>query len=259
MSELREHRSEVVVDGKRLETLSYAPIGANPTIVMLHEGLGSVSMWKDFPEQIARATRCGVLAYSRYGHGKSDRLREPRPVEFMHHEATVVLPSLLEQLGIQRPILLGHSDGASIAIIYAATSLANPQALILAAPHVFVEDLTVLSIAKIRTAYRTTELPAKLARHHDHAEEMFWGWNDIWLDPEFRGWNIEDCLDSIRCPVLTIQGEEDEYGTLAQVDAIKRRVPHAQTLVLSNCGHSPHRDQPTATLQAISQFVRKLP
>ncbi len=258
MSELHEHRGELIVDGTRLETLSYPALGDTPTIVMLHEGLGSVSMWKDFPEQLARATRCGVLAYSRYGHGKSDRLREPRPVEFMHDEATVTLPALLERLGIQRPILLGHSDGGSICLIYAAAFPASPRALILEAPHVFVEDLTVQSIAKIRFAYKTTDLPQKLARHHDYADETFWGWNDIWLDPAFQRWNIEDRLSSIRCPLLVIQGLEDEYGTLAQVEAIKRGAPHAQTLVLSNCGHSPHRDQPTATLEVISQFVRKL-
>jgi pimeloyl-ACP methyl ester carboxylesterase len=258
LSELRAHRSDVVVDGKRLETLAYSAVGKRPTIVMLHEGLGSVSLWKDFPEQLARTTKCGVVAYSRYGHGKSERLREKRLVEFMHHEGTVVLPGLLERLGIQRPILLGHSDGASICLIYAAASPASPLGLVLEAPHVFVEDLTVNSIAKIGTVYRTTDLPEKLGRYHDHVEETFWGWNDIWLDPKFRAWNIAECLDSIRCPVLVIQGEDDEYGTLAQVDAVKRRVREARTVVLPSCGHSPHRDQPTATLHAISQFAGTL-
>ncbi len=166
-----------------------------------------------------------------------------------------MLPSLIEQLGIDRPILLGHSDGGSITILYAATVSANPRALILEAPHVFVEDLTVQSNAKIRTVYQTTDLPAKLARHHDHPDEMFWGWNDIWLDPKFRAWNIEDCLDSVRCPALIIQGKQDEYGTLAQVEAIERRVAHVQSLILDNCGHSPHRDQPSKTLEAISRFL----
>jgi pimeloyl-ACP methyl ester carboxylesterase len=258
LSELREYRGEVIVKGTRLEILAYRAIGDAPTIVMLHEGLGSVSMWKDFPEQLARETGCGVLAYSRYGHGRSDRLREARPVEFMHDEATVTLPALLEQLAIPRPILLGHSDGGSICLIYAAACAASPRGLILEAPHVFVEDLTVQSITKIRDAYETTDLLQKLARHHDHADETFWGWNDIWLDPAFRRWNIEDRLSSIRCPVLAMQGTEDEYGTLAQIAAIKRCVPHAQTLVLANCGHSPHRDQPTATLEAVKQFMEKL-
>jgi pimeloyl-ACP methyl ester carboxylesterase len=258
LAELQEYRSNVAVEGKRLETLSYRGNGDCPTIVMLHEGLGSVSMWKDFPERLARATRCGVVAYSRHGHGKSERLGEKRLVEFMHREGTVVLPGLLARLEIERPILLGHSDGASICIIYAAASPASPRGLILEAPHVFVEELTLNSIAKIRTVYRTTDLPERLGRYHDHVEEAFWGWNDIWLDPKFRAWNIEDCLDSIRCPVLVIQGEDDEYGTLAQVRAIRRRLANTQTLVLPNCGHSPHRDQPTPTLETIAQFVRQL-
>jgi pimeloyl-ACP methyl ester carboxylesterase len=258
LAELQEHRSDVVVDGKRLETLSYRSDGDRHTIVMLHEGLGSVSMWKDFPEQLARATGCGVVAYSRYGHGKSERLREKRLTEFMHHEGTVVLPGLLAGLEIERPILLGHSDGASICVLYAAASPASPRGLVLEAPHVFVEELTVKSIAKIRTVYGTTDLPERLGRYHDHVEEAFWGWNDIWLNPAFRDWNIEECLNSIACPVLVIQGDDDEYGTLAQVEAIKRRVADSQALILPACGHSPHRDQPTATLEAIVQFVRKL-
>jgi pimeloyl-ACP methyl ester carboxylesterase len=255
VAERCEQRRDLVVDGRRLETLYYPTSGDRPTIVMLHEGLGSVSTWKDFPEQLALATGCGVLAYSRYGHGKSERLGEKRRPGFMHHEAIIVLPALLDQLGIQDPILLGHSDGGSIAIIYVAASLKGPRALILEAPHVFVEDLTVQSIAKIRGVYQTTDLSAKMTRHHDHADEMFWGWNDIWLDPEFRGWNIEDCLDSVHCPVLTIQCANDEYGTLAQTRAIERRVRSAQTVVLQDCGHAPHRDQPAETLKAMSEFV----
>jgi pimeloyl-ACP methyl ester carboxylesterase len=258
LAELREYRSDVVVDGKRLEALSYRADGDRPTIVMLHEGLGSVSMWKDFPEQLAKETGCGVVAYSRYGHGKSQRLGEKRLAEFMHREGTVVLPALLASLEIARPILLGHSDGASICLIYAAASPASPRALILEAPHVFVEELTVASIAKIRIVYRTTNLPERLGRYHDHVEEAFWGWNDIWLDPAFRDWNIEESLSAIACPTLVIQGEDDEYGTLAQVEAIRRRVPNAQSLVLRDCGHSPHRDQPAATLKAITHFVQKL-
>jgi pimeloyl-ACP methyl ester carboxylesterase len=228
------------------------------TIVMLHEGLGSVSMWKDFPERIAEATGCGVLAYSRYGHGRSERLTDKRGVDFMHHEAQVVLPELLERCEIRAPILLGHSDGGSICILYAATAAPKPKALVLEAPHVFVEDLSVSSIAQIRVVYETTDLARKLARHHDHVDETFWGWNDIWLDPHFRSWNIEECLNDIACPVLVIQGEDDEYGTLAQVEAIKRRVRESETLVLPECGHSPHRDQPEKTLAAITKFVRRV-
>jgi len=233
----------------------YRATRSEATIVMLHEGLGSIEMWKDFPEQIAEATGCAVLVYSRYGHGKSDRLAEKRTVDFMHHEAKRVLPAVLEKFGIRAPIVLGHSDGGSIALIYAAAFPEEPAALILEAPHVFVEEVSVESIAKIKTTFQTTDLPHKLDRHHQHVKETFWGWNDIWLDPAFRSWNIEDCLDAIVCPVLVIQGENDEYGTIEQVNAIKSRIPSAKTLILSDCGHSPHRDQPELTLEAISRFV----
>jgi pimeloyl-ACP methyl ester carboxylesterase len=258
LPEPRARRDFVTVDGKRLETLRYPPSGKETTIVMLHEGLGSVSMWKDFPERIAEATGGGVLVYSRHGHGKSERLAEKRGVDFMHHEARVVLPELLERMEIRAPILLGHSDGGSICILYAATAARKPKALVLEAPHVFVEDLSVSSIAKMRATYHTTDLPKKLARHHDHVDETFWDWNDIWLDPQFRPWNIEEYLDGIACPVLVIQGERDEYGTLAQVEAIKSRVAGTETLVLQNCGHSPHRDQPEKTLEAIAKFVQRV-
>jgi pimeloyl-ACP methyl ester carboxylesterase len=246
------------VNGKRLETLLHEPSGANTTVVMLHEGLGSIAMWKDFPEQLARATGCRALVYSRYGHGKSERLAEKRSADFMHHEAKVVLPELLRQFEIERPILLGHSDGASIALIYAGTWPAQVRALILEAPHVFVEDFGIRSITAIRRLYESSDLPKRLARYHDRADETFRGWNDIWLDPQFRDWNIEEHLAAISCPTLVFQGEDDEYGTLAQVEAIQRRVPATQTLILPHCGHSPHRDQPSLTLDAISKFVATL-
>lgn len=249
---------DVTIEARRLETLFYPPAQSQSTIVMLHEGLGSLAMWKDFPHQLALATGCGVLLYSRYGHGKSERLAEKRSVDFMHHEAKVVLPELLRHFAIEHPILLGHSDGASIALIYAGTWPARVRALILEAPHVFVEDLSIRSIAAIRTLYESTGLPQKLARYHDHVNETFRGWNDIWLDPNFRNWNIEEYLAPITCPVLVIQGENDEYGTLAQVQAIQRRIPATQTKILSNCGHSPHRDQPAATVAAITKFISQL-
>jgi pimeloyl-ACP methyl ester carboxylesterase len=248
----------LTVDGKRLETLCYPPADADATIVMLHQGLGSIAMWKDFPQRVAEATKCGIVVYSRYGHGKSDRLAEKRSVDFMRHEATVVLPELLAQLGIHRPILLGHSDGASIALIYAGTWPEQVRGLILEAPHVFVEDFGLRSTIAIRTLYETSDLREKLSRYHDHANEMFRGWNDIWLDPQFRDWNIEEFLAPIRCPVLVIQGENDEYGTLAHVETIQRGVAGAQKLILPRCGHSPHRDQPEITLDAISEFVAAL-
>jgi len=249
----------VVADGKRLETFWFPPKAAGaPAIVLLHEGLGSVAHWKDFPRHLAERTGCGVLVYSRYGHGNSDRLAEKRPVSYMHHEAEVVLPAVLEQLGISRPVLLGHSDGASIALIFAGTFPDVPRALILEAPHVFVEDLTVQSIAQAKVTYQTTDLPRRLGRYHAHGDDTFWGWNDIWLDPRFLSWNIEEYLSQIRCPVLLIQGEDDEYGTGLQLDAIRARIPAAEILLLPQCGHSPHRDQPEASLEQMTRFIAGL-
>jgi len=256
---LHQQRGEVVVDGKRLETFWIEPKqAARPTIVMLHEGLGSVALWKQFPERLASQTGCGVLVYSRYGNGRSDILREKRPVEYMHHEGEVVLPELLDKLGIVRPILLGHSDGGSISLIFAGKYPERPRALILEAPHVFVEDLSVASITRAKDQYQTTNMRPKLARYHEHVDETFWGWNDIWLDPRFRSWNIEEYLQAIRCPILCIQAEEDEYGTVAQLEAIKARVPATEILMLPNCKHSPHRDQAEATLEKMVEFVATL-
>jgi len=258
---LRAHQQlgEVVVDGKRLETLWMEPEQAGrPTIVMLHEGLGSIALWKDFPQRLALATGCGVLVYSRYGHGGSDKVLEKRPVAFMHREGEVVLPELLDKLDIAQPILLGHSDGGSIALIFAGKYPDRLRALILEAPHVFVEDLSVASITQAKEEYQTTDMRSKLARYHAHVDETFWGWNDIWLDPQFRSWNIEEYLPAIRCPILCIQGEEDEYGTIAQMKAIQAQVPRTEILMLPDCKHSPHRDQPEATLDKMVEFVAAL-
>ncbi len=250
---------EVIVDGKRLETHWLPSAAAEArTIVMLHEGLGSIGAWKRFPQDVAACTACNVLVYSRYGHGNSDKLMEKRPVAFMHHEGEVVLPELLDKLGIERPILLGHSDGGSIALIFAGTYPERCAALILEAPHVFVEDLSVASITEAKVNYQTNDLPQKLARYHAHVDETFWGWNDIWLDPQFRNWNIEEYLDAIRCPVLCIQGEQDQYGTIAQVQAIQASVPATEILMLPDCKHAPHRDQSALTLEAIAEFLDKL-
>jgi pimeloyl-ACP methyl ester carboxylesterase len=255
----QEKMGEVLVDGKRLETLWLEPRDpSNATIVMLHEGLGSIALWKDFPHKLAERTGCGVLVYSRHGHGDSDKLTEKRPLEFMHHEGEVVLPQLLEKLGIAHPILLGHSDGGSIALIFAGRNPGRARALILEAPHVFVEDLSISSIAEAKVAFETTNLRPKLGCYHAHVDATFWGWNDIWLNPQFRAWNIESYLDSIRCPVLCIQGEEDEYGTPAQVEAIRARVPITEILMLPNCRHSPHRDQNAATLDKMVEFVDRV-
>jgi len=257
---MQRRMEHVVVDGKRLETLRVGPAdGAEPAIVMLHEGLGSVALWKDFPQRLAERTGWGVVAYSRHGYGGSDPLTEPRSVEYMHHEGEVVLPELLRRLQIERPVLFGHSDGASIALIHAGRYPGAVRGLILEAPHVFVEDLSVRSIAEAKAAYATSDLPKRLGRYHDDPDGAFHGWNDVWLDPRFRSWNIESFLPAIRCPVLVIQGEDDEYGTMAQVDAIRARVAGTEVLVLPQCGHSPHRDHAEATLEASRSFLAAVP
>lgn len=243
----------VTVAGRRLEYLRLP--GAAPCIVMLHEGLGSISMWRDFPQRVSRATGCGVVVHSRHGHGRSDVLAEPRRVDYMHHEAREALPEFLRAIGVDAPVLLGHSDGASIALLYAGGG--HPaRGLALLAPHVFVEDISIRGIEAAREAWLGTDLRRRLGRHHAEVDATFWGWNRIWLSPEFRAWNIEDCLPDVRCPVMVIQGRQDEYGTMAQIEAIRRQTGGPCELVeLDDCGHSPHRDQPEATLDAIARFV----
>ncbi len=208
--------------------------------------------------RVAASTRCPVTVYSRYGSGNSEVLSEPRAVTYMHDEGLVTLPALLDQLGIKAPILVGHSDGASIALIYAGSSH-KVRGLVVLAPHVFVEDLSVQSIADAKVKFETTNLPEKLARHHRDAARTFWGWNNIWLHPDFRRWNIEEYLPRIGCPILAIQGRDDQYGTMAQVEAIVRQVPGpVKVLQLDDCRHSPQRDQPDAVLDAIIAFERDL-
>ena len=247
-----------VVAGHTLEaTRIAARVPSRPTIVMLHEGLGSISQWRNFPELVAQATGCEVFAYSRYGYGQSDALEDARDASYMHHEAETALPSVLEQARIQRPILLGHSDGASISLLFAFRFPDRTAGIILEAPHVFLEDRTIEGLAQAAILYQTTDLPQKLARHHKDADRTFWSWNRVWLDPRFRAWNIESCLDDIRCPVLMIQGEDDEYGTVRQLEAIQSRIPAAQLVLLPNCGHTPHREHPEATLARIVAFVER--
>jgi pimeloyl-ACP methyl ester carboxylesterase len=248
--------------GHRLEyRWAVAPAGASDahTLVLLHEGLGSTAMWKTFPDELAEATGCRALVYSRYGYGKSDLLTAPRKPDYLHREALEVLRAVLEHLEIENPILVGHSDGASIALIHAGAGLRAVRALVLLAPHVFVETLSVDSIVEVKAAFETTDLPARLAKYHDDAVRTFWGWNDIWLHPDFRRWNIEEYLPGITCPVLVIQGEDDQFGTLAQVQAIERQVrgPFMQ-LVLAQCRHSPQIDQKPRTLAFIADFVAQI-
>ncbi|MEW5890783.1 MAG: alpha/beta hydrolase [Pseudomonadota bacterium] len=254
-----EHSSFVTVGGRRLEYRLYPEHQLHrPTLVFLHEGLGSVAMWRDFPARVAAATGCRTLVYSRYGYGQSDVLEGPFGVRYMHDEALLALPELLHKLEIERPVLVGHSDGGSIALIHAGAGKWRVSGLILMAPHVFVEDISIESIAKARNAYLTTDLPKKLARYHRNADKTFWGWNDIWLHPDFRAWNIEEYLPNIACPVLAIQGTDDEYGTMAQIHAIAARVPGTEILELADCRHSPHRDQPQITLEAMVRFISSL-
>lgn len=251
--------SFITVQGRRLEYRRIASERPDtPTLVFLHEGLGSVSLWRDFPDRVAHATGCGAVVYSRYGYGRSDPLQVPRTVDYMHREAREALPELIDKLGIVDPLLVGHSDGASIAILYAA---AHPgmRGLVLEAPHVFVEEISVTSIAAARTAFETSEMPEKLARHHADPRRTFYGWNDIWLHPDFLAWNIEAFLAAITCPMLLIQGLDDEYGTLQQLDAIARQARGPVEVVkLEACRHSPHRDQPDATLAAMVRFIRRV-
>jgi pimeloyl-ACP methyl ester carboxylesterase len=254
-----ERRSTIGVAGTQLEVFHLICASTTrPTIIFLHEGLGSVSLWRNFPQQIVAATGCSALIYSRYGYGQSDVLNESRKADYMHREALDVLPELLAQCKIERPVLFGHSDGASIALIHAGAG--HPVGgLILEAPHVFVEDISLHGVARAAQTYRTTDLPEKLARHHRDVHKTFWGWNDIWASDEFRDWNIESYLPSIDCPTLLIQGEQDEYGSVAQIDAITRSVKGAADKhLLANCGHTPHRDQPDITLKLILLFIEAL-
>jgi pimeloyl-ACP methyl ester carboxylesterase len=245
--------------GRRIEyeRIEVAPSG-RPTLVFLHEGLGSLAMWREFPGRVAHATGCNALVYSRYGYGNSEPLHEDRTVRYMHDEALVALPELLARTGVARPILVGHSDGGSIALIHAGGTSVPVAGLILMAPHVMVEEISVTSIAAAKVAYETTDLRAKLGRYHADVDAAFWGWNRIWLDPEFLHWNIEEYLPRIACPVLAIQGEDDEYGTMEQLRRIGRAVPDAELVDLADCRHSPHKDQPEAVLDAITRFVDRI-
>lgn len=249
----------MTVQCRQLEVRRLAGADARkPVIVFLHEGLGSASMWRDFPRSVVRRTGCPAVIYSRYGYGNSDLLDGERQVDYMHREALESLPELLEKLAVRNPILLGHSDGASIALIYAG-ALNDTRALILLAPHVFVEDLTIDSIDAAKMAFKTTNLAEKLAPYHRDPASTFWGWNRIWLDSTFRSWNIEQFLPHIKCPVLAMQGLDDQYGTLAQLDSIERQVPaRVERVHLENCRHSPHRDHPTRVIEAIGSFIDRL-
>jgi pimeloyl-ACP methyl ester carboxylesterase len=249
------------VGGARLEYRLW-PGGGRTGLVLLHEGLGSVSMWRDFPERLQAATGKPVFAWSRRGYGGSSPKPPPWPVGYMHEEARHWLPPVLEATGFDEVVLIGHSDGASIATIYAVEDpRPGLRGLVLMAPHFFVEDVTVASIELARQAYEAGDLRSRLERHHgSNVDGAFRGWNGIWLDPAFRAWDIQAALPSLKVPTLLIQGADDEYGTLAQVEAAEKAIAGPlTTVVLPRCRHSPHRDQPEATVEAIAAFVQAFP
>ncbi len=247
----------IVVHGLRLEYRDFpATAEGRPTLLLLHEGLGCVGMWRHFPEKLAAATGCRLIVWSRAGYGGSQAYPEPRTPRYMHREGEEMLPALIAALEIERPLLIGHSDGGSIALIFAGAFPDVPLGVAVMAPHEFVEEVTLAGIRAARTAWKTTDLPTKLARYHPaQSERVFRDWNDTWLSPAFRDWNIEEYLQKIRCPVLAIQGEDDEYATMRQIDVIAEQVPATQLLKLPGCGHSPQRDQEAPVLAALAAFV----
>lgn len=248
------------LSNQRLEGLWWGPAPDQaPTLVLLHEGLGCVGLWGEFPAALAEATGCGVFAYSRGGYGKSSAVPLPRPLSYMHEEARETLPAVLDAIGFRRGALVGHSDGASIAIVHAG-AIGDPRvkAVALMAPHVFTEDMGIASIVEAKRAYEQGDLRRKLARWHDHVDCAFYGWNGAWLDPGFRAWNLEEFLAPIRIPMLVVQGEADQYGTTEQVRAIERGSGGpVETVLIPGVGHSPYREAPDATLAAISGFLER--
>lgn len=255
-------KREVIIDGRRIETAWHGPAPDRAaTLVLLHEGLGCVGMWKDFPRQLAERTGFGVFAYSRAGYGGSDPVPLPRPVSYMHDEAFGDLAAVLDQAGIRKAVLVGHSDGASIATIYAGGRQDfRIRGLVLMAPHFFVEDIALQTIRAARDAFLNGDLRPRLARHHGaNVEHAFRTWNEPWLDPAFRRWRIDDALAHVRVPMLIIQGLDDRYGTAAQVELAETDAYcPVETVLLQRCGHSPQLDQPEATLEAVAAFVHRV-
>lgn len=255
--------STLTAGGRRIEYARFGP-GAEsaPTLVFLHDGIGCASTWRDVPRELARETGCGALVYSRAGYGGSDPVPLPRPLTYMHEEGFFHLPAVLDAAGVRSAILVGHSDGGSIALLHASTPEASPRVigLLLVAPHVFCEEVTVRSIERAGAEYREGDLRERLSRHHgDNVDCAFWGWNRAWLDPGFRSWNIEEHLPAVAVPILVVQGTDDPYGTLRQVEAIERRSGGpVRRCILGRCGHSPHRDRRDETLSAMAAFVRDL-
>ncbi|PPR57809.1 MAG: 2-succinyl-6-hydroxy-2,4-cyclohexadiene-1-carboxylate synthase [Alphaproteobacteria bacterium MarineAlpha4_Bin2] len=256
------HDNEIIlIEGREIEyrRIPRTCLGA-PTIVMLHEGLGSVSTWRDFPDKLGVTTGAEVLVYSRFGYGLSAVRRQALTVDYMHRAALEELPAFLEILDIDTPVLFGHSDGASIALILAGAQPQRIRGLVLEAPHVFTERISVDSIAAIQEAYEASgDLRHRLARHHSDVDASFYGWNAVWQLPEFMDWNIEEYLPGVACPALVIQGEADEYGTVEQVERIERGSGGGvKRLILDGCGHAPHRECTASVLEASKAFLKTL-
>ena len=247
----------ITIAGRRLESAVWDGDPGRRSLVLLHEGLGSVGLWRDFPARLNEATGRRVAAFSRFGHGRSEPPPRPRTPAFFHEEALEVLPDVLAQLGAPEPILVGHSDGASIALIHAAQHAVTGIALL--APHVFVEDVTVAAISIARERYTEGDLRARMARHHDDVDAAFWGWCDVWLDPRFRAWSLDAEAEQVGCPTLLVQGVEDPYGTLEQLDRIEARVRGTVTRLEVPGGHSPHLEAAGAVLAALAGFAARLP
>lgn len=250
----------VPIDGVALEIALFGPppqADGKPVVMLLHEGLGCVALWRDFPARLAALTGAPVLAWSRRGYGASDLAELPRPLDYMTGEAEQALPALLDWLDAPSFVLAGHSDGASIAALYAGGRSDDRLAgLVLIAPHFFTEEAGLASIAEARTAYQTTDLPARLGKYHADADHCFYGWNDAWLDPGFKSWNIEACLPTISVPILFVQGAEDQYGSLAQLETVRQNCPaRLEELILPDCRHSPHIEQPEALLAGFQDFL----
>lgn len=247
------------IDDQRLEGAWWGPApDAAPTLVLLHEGLGCVGLWNDFPAKLADATGCGVFAYSRAGYGKSSAIPLPRPLSYMHDEARERLPKILDCIGFRKGALIGHSDGASIALIHAASHPATDLGVVLMAPHVLVEPISQAGIARASEAFERQDLRARLARHHAHVEDAFYGWSRAWLDPTFRTWSLGAECERLAVPTLLVQGERDEYGTLAQLDAIAASAKGPVERLVLDCGHTPWREDETAVLDAIVRFAAPL-
>lgn len=258
---MQRERGRIKAAGRELAYERLRPEGASgaPPIVFLHEGLGSISLWRDFPQVLCkRAGREGIV-YDRWGYGGSEPLDRPRDLRYLHDEALIFLPAVLDALGVERAALFGHSDGGSIALLFAAHVPERAAAIVTEAAHVFVEEVTLAGIRDAVHAYETTDLPRRLARHHgEKTDSVFRAWAETWLSPPFRAWNIEAELKRVACPALIVQGEEDEYGTPAQVEAIARGVKGpAQTALLPGCAHVPHQQAREAVLSLTAAFLAR--